>query len=74
MINNLRYDCVIILDEVLNRGAYSNITLKDYLDKSSLKDIDKRLVTEIVYGTIRYKLTIDDILNKFVKKLDENNI
>ncbi len=37
MINNLRYDCVIILDEVLNRGAYSNITLKDYLDKSSLK-------------------------------------
>lgn len=74
MINNLRYDCVIILDEVLNKGAYSNITLKDYLDKSSLKDIDKRLVTEIVYGTIRYKLTIDDILNRFIKKLDENNI
>ncbi|BAK81062.1 16S rRNA (cytosine(967)-C(5))-methyltransferase RsmB [Candidatus Arthromitus sp. SFB-rat-Yit] len=74
MINNLRYDCVIILNNVLNGGAYSNITLKDYLDKSDLKYIDKKLVTEIVYGTIRYKLTIDGILSKFVKKLDQNDI
>lgn len=74
MINNLRYDCVIILNNVLNGGAYSNITLKDYLDKSDLKYIDKKLVTEIVYGTIRYKLTIDGILSRFVKKLDQNDI
>lgn len=74
MINNLRYDCVIILNDVLNGGAYSNITLKDYLDKSDLKYIDKKLVTEIVYGTIRYKLTIDGILSRFIKKLDQNDI
>ncbi len=74
MINNLRYIAVLILDDVLNKGAYSNISLKEHLDKSDLRDIDKKLVTEIVYGTIRYKLTIDMILSNFVKKLDEGHI
>lgn len=74
MINNLRYISVVVLDKVLNEGAYSNIALKEYLDKSNLKDIDKKLATEIVYGTIRYKLTIDHIISKFVKKVEDKQI
>lgn len=74
MINNLRYISVMVLDKVLNNGAYSNITLKEYLDKSDLKDIDKKLLTEIVYGTIRYKLTIDNIISNFVRKIEDKHI
>lgn len=74
MLKNLRYISVLILDKIFKDKAYSNLVLKNYLEKYSLKDVDKKLVTEIVYGTIKYKLSIDNILNKFVKKIDEKDI
>ena len=74
MLNNPRYISVVVLDKIFNDKAYSNLILRNYLKKSNLKDIDKKLVTEIVYGTVKYKLSIDNILNKFVKKIDEQHI
>ena len=74
MIENARYLSTVILDEVLNNGAYSNITLKKYLGSSNLKENDKSLVTEIVYGTLKYKLSIDNIIFNFVRKVDERDI
>lgn len=56
-----------ILEEVFNKNAFSNIALGKHLDKSSLDLKDKALVTEIVYGTIKYKYTIDKILENFLK-------
>jgi ribosomal RNA small subunit methyltransferase RsmB len=55
-----------ILTEVLNKGAYSNIVLNNTFNKYDLKAEDKGLITEIVYGTIKYKYTIDHILHKFI--------
>ena len=57
MINNARYVSVLILDQVLNKKAYSNLALKENLDRYNLKHVDKKLVTEIVYGTIKVKLS-----------------
>lgn len=74
MIKNARYLSILVLEEVLNKGAYSNISLKKYLEKSNLKENDKSLVTEIVYGTLKYKLSIDNIISNFVKKVDERDI
>ena len=74
MLNNPRYISVVVLDKIFNDKAYSNLILRNYLKKSNLKDIDKKLVTEVVYGTVKYKLSIDNILNKFVKKIDEQHI
>lgn len=59
--------CVDIIDSVLSKNAYSNIVLRNELNKSSFSDKDKALITEIVYGTIKYKYTIDKILNHFLK-------
>lgn len=59
--------CVDIIDSVLSKNAYSNIVLRNELNKSSFSDKDKALITEIVYGTIKYKYTIDKILNDFLK-------
>ena len=60
--------CVDMLEVVFNKNAYSNIVLRQTLNKNKIDDKDKGLITEIVYGTIKYKYTIDTILNNFLKK------
>lgn len=65
---NSRKLAVDIVSQVINKGAYSNIALSNELNKSSINDKDRALVTEIVYGTLKYKYTIDTILKHFVKK------
>jgi 16S rRNA (cytosine967-C5)-methyltransferase len=64
---NSRKISVEILNQVLNKGGYSNIVLGRALNESSLSEKDRGLVTEIVYGTIKYKYTIDNILKTFLK-------
>lgn len=68
---NIRKIIVEILDEVFFRGAYSNIELNKRLNNSDIDSKDKGLITEIVYGTIKYKKTIDTILGSFVKSIDQ---
>jgi 16S rRNA (cytosine967-C5)-methyltransferase len=73
-MNTTRKVAVDILDSILGKGAYSNIALNSSLNKSGLEDRDKALATEIVYGTLKYKYTIDKILASFLtqdlKKMD----
>lgn len=59
--------CVDIVEQVLTQNAYSNIVLRNVLNKSDFEDKDKSLITEIVYGTIKYKHTIDTILSSYLK-------
>lgn len=73
-MENSRKIAVDIIHAVFTKNAYSNILLRNELNKFKLEDKDKGLITEIVYGTIKYKYTIDTILNSFlkngIKKLD----
>ncbi len=57
-----------VLNRVLMDGSYSNIILGKLLNKYELSNKDRALTTEIVYGTIKYKYTIDKILSYFIKK------
>ena len=66
-MDSARRIAVEVLNQVLKKKAYSNIALGKSLDKSSLASNDKALVTEIVYGTLKYKYTIDTILSLFLK-------
>ncbi|MBX4269339.1 16S rRNA (cytosine(967)-C(5))-methyltransferase RsmB [Clostridium estertheticum] len=66
-MSNSRLVAITVIEKVLNDNAYSNIVLGLELNKSELNDKDKALVTEIVYGTLKYKYTIDKILQHFVK-------
>ncbi|MGL4451557.1 MAG: 16S rRNA (cytosine(967)-C(5))-methyltransferase RsmB [Sarcina sp.] len=68
---NIRKIIVEILDEVFYRGAYSNIELNRRLNNIDADPKDKALITEVVYGTIKYKKTIDIILENFVKTIDD---
>lgn len=57
-----------ILTRVESEKAYSNLLLNQTLQKLSLSRLDAGLVTEIVYGTIQRRNTIDYFLNRFVAK------
>ncbi|MGF0111269.1 16S rRNA (cytosine(967)-C(5))-methyltransferase RsmB [Streptococcus sp. SGI.013] len=59
-----------ILEEVFRDGAYSNIALNKQLTQSHLSDKDKGLVTEIVYGTVARKLTLEWHLAYFIEDRD----
>ena len=59
--------------KVFSEGAYSNIALNQALLEASLSSVDKRLVTEIVYGTVARKMTLEWYLSHVVEdreKLD----
>lgn len=66
---NSREVALNIVNRVLNEGAYSNIVLSKELNASDLSDKDKALVTELVYGTLRRKNTLDTIISNFVKDI-----
>ncbi len=67
-IDLARDAAVTIIYKVLREGAYSNIAIKQELDKSGLLKLDKALITEIVNGTLRNLTRIDWIKSQFVKK------
>ena len=60
-----------VLEEVFQEGAYSNIALNARLSKSHLTDKDKALVTEIVYGTVARKITLEWILAHVIEDRDK---
>ncbi|MBV7271939.1 16S rRNA (cytosine(967)-C(5))-methyltransferase RsmB [Clostridium thailandense] len=66
-MDNARRTAVKVLNEILQKGAFSNIVLGKELNRSNLNDKDRALATEIVYGTLKYKYTIDTMLNYFIK-------
>jgi 16S rRNA (cytosine967-C5)-methyltransferase len=65
---NAREIALHIVNEVENNGAYANIVLAKSLTTHQLSDQDRRFVTELVYGTIRSKETIDYFLKKFISR------
>jgi 16S rRNA (cytosine967-C5)-methyltransferase len=72
--NNIRAIALDVLMKIEQNQAYSNLQLNQTLQKANVKDIDKGLLTSIVYGTIQRKNTIDfyldQLLNKPIKKKD----
>ena len=59
------------LEEVFEEVAYSNIALNKNLKHSQLSDKDKGLVTEIVYGTVARKITLEWYLAHFIADRDK---
>lgn len=64
MFTNAREVSVDVLGKVLYQGAYSNIALDHAFSSANLKEEDTGLVTEIIYGTLKYLLAIDKIIEK----------
>lgn len=59
---------VRVLFQVFENRAYANLELDKALFSCTLNDLDRRLATELVYGTVKYKAHLDHILNTYLKK------
>lgn len=69
---NARELALVALEGVVENGAYSNLQVDQLLKKYPLADKDRRLATNIIYGVLQHKLTLEYWLNGFVqgKRLD----
>ena len=64
---NARELALRILMDIENNKAFSNILLNNKLLESGLNVLDKRFVTQLVYGVVGNKLTLDHIIRKCSK-------
>lgn len=65
MDKNVREQVVLLLMTIEKDKSYAQLALKNELHKVEAKD--RRLMTEIVYGTLKYQLKLDYIINQFSK-------
>lgn len=65
---NVRKLAVEALDKILDKGAYSNIIVNEYLSKFELSSEDKGLFTNLIYGTLQNLITIEYYLEPFLVK------
>lgn len=68
MSRNAREVALDILLQIEKNQAYSNLLLNQMIQKHKLNAKDVGLLTEIVYGTIQRKMTLDFFLQPFLKK------
>lgn len=66
MVDKARQIALIILYKIDKENAYSNIVLNEEIKNNEkiLNSKDIGLISQIVYGTITWKLTIDEIIKK----------
>ena len=70
-VETARNLALAVLEDVFVNQAYSNIALNKHLKGSQLSAPDKGLVTEIVYGTVARKLTLEWYLSHFIQDRDK---
>ncbi|MCI0764607.1 16S rRNA (cytosine(967)-C(5))-methyltransferase RsmB [Bacillus sp. TL12] len=68
MRQNVRELALDGLMQVEKSGAYSNLLLNNLIEKSQIDRKDVGLLTEIVYGTIQRRDTLDYYLQPFLRK------
>lgn len=70
-VETARRLALAVLEDVFINQAYSNIALNKHLKGSQLSAADKGLVTELVYGTVARKLTLEWYLSHFIEDRDQ---
>lgn len=72
LANNVRWQALLLLDQVDNHGEYSNVLIDRFLKRSTLGERDNQLLVQLVYGTIQRRFTLDFYLQSSLrgKKID----
>jgi len=65
---NVRQVALELLIRIEKEGAFSHLLIHQAIDRNNIKTVDENLLTEIVYGTIENKLTLDFYLQPFIQK------
>jgi len=64
---NARELALNVLYKIEIGEAYSNTSLDKELNKSELSKVEKSLASELVYGVITWKITLDEIIKMYSK-------
>jgi 16S rRNA (cytosine967-C5)-methyltransferase len=73
-MKNVRETALELLETIEKNQSYSNLILHHAIEKNKVPKKDVGLLTELVYGTLQRKMTLDFYLNPFLqksKKLDK---
>ncbi|HLR41820.1 MAG TPA: 16S rRNA (cytosine(967)-C(5))-methyltransferase RsmB [Pseudogracilibacillus sp.] len=68
MEGNIRKEALEILLRIEKSGSYSHLLIDQAIQQGKIAKIDEQLLTEIVYGTLERKLTLDYYLAPFIQK------
>ncbi len=68
MVVSARRAAADILSSIDKKDSYGNLELKNYLGRYTLSPLDRSLAAELVYGVLRYRLTLDWALGLFLKR------
>ncbi len=60
---SVAYEALLRID---HDGAYANLLVPSLLSRSELHDLDRRFVTELVYGTTRMRRACESVVERFV--------
>lgn len=64
---NIRSLALDAYSKIMDDGGYSNIVLNDTIKNNDIPAEDRGLLTEIVYGTISRRLTIEFYIKPYIK-------
>ena len=65
---NARLVAAELLEEIYVGKAYANIALQKTINRLQLVPVERRFLTELVYGTVKFTNTLDWILGQFVSR------
>lgn len=57
-----------IINDVTQNHAYANIALTREINRQKLSDQDRRFITELVYGTIKARETLDWMISFYINR------
>ncbi|MEL7036748.1 MAG: 16S rRNA (cytosine(967)-C(5))-methyltransferase [Cyanobacteria bacterium J06592_8] len=58
----------ITLREIERRGIFADVALDQSLTKADLNKVNRRLLTELVYGCVRRRRSLDALIDRFAQK------
>lgn len=65
---NVREVALELLIQIEKSGGFSHLLISNAINKAKINEKDEGLLTEIVYGTTEYKLTLDYYLQPYIEK------
>ena len=72
MQKDSRYIVVKTLCDIEENKSYSNLKINEYFKRYDLNSQDRGFATEILYGTIRWKLKIDYCIQRYLRDSIDN--
>jgi 16S rRNA (cytosine967-C5)-methyltransferase len=68
IMKNVRETALELLETIEKNQSYSNLILHHAIEKNKVPQRDVGLLTELVYGTLQRKMTLDYYLSPFLKQ------